>query len=162
MNTASRFDSHLMHLLDARILAFRVGGDDAEYFSSGYFDAIEFQVKSEESFLEEEQIVNILLRITANAISIPEDAPEERQEFPGLGEFTIGFTFFIENYHELVVGPTEEVAHAVVDGVLMAHLFAIAYSTARGMILVKTRGTALEGGILPIMDPRELMERGEG
>lgn len=41
----------------------------------------------------------------------------------------------------------------------MSRLFTLAYSDARGMILVKTRGTILEGGILPIMNPRE---RGEG
>ncbi len=146
-------------MADARILSFNVGGQKGTYFSPEELTGIGFRIESEEGFHIEEKRVQILLNIHTDAeVKVQQN---EVQEVDSIGYFRIGFTFEIDNFDDLVKEDELGVKKLHVDGILMRHLLAIAYSTARGMILVKTRGTLLEGSILPIIDPNELMEKEE-
>lgn len=50
--------------------------------------------------------------------------------------------------------------HPVIDGQLVATIMGILYSTARGIILERTRGTFFDGVILPVISPKDLANPG--
>jgi hypothetical protein len=76
--------------------------------------------------------------------------------------FTIQFDFEIENIEDFLIYSTDtegtEEKTVQVDANLGATLMGIAYSTARGIILTRTGGTALEGIVLPVVDPMTLVK----
>jgi len=153
----SAFDTNKIQLLDARILTFEVGGTDGLYVSAEEVQSVSFVIESEEFFDAENQFIRIILKVKASAET--EIAGQENQTFDTMGKFHIGFVFNIENYDDLITETSETEKQITVDDILIRHVFAIAYATARGMILVKTRGTSLDGCILPIVDPGTLMEK---
>lgn len=71
------------------------------------------------------------------------------------GEFHFVFVFHVENLDELAI--TDEKGLIELDGNLGNALAAISYSTARGIMLVRLKGTALEFFILPVIDPKKLL-----
>ncbi|MEZ4825747.1 MAG: hypothetical protein R3C61_05550 [Bacteroidia bacterium] len=152
------FKSNKVHLNDARILSFNVGGSSEIYVAPEEISGINFQVKSEESFNQLEKRVRIILNIIVD-ILINENESSEQRLISEFGKYRIGFSFLVDNFDELIHPSGEMESPASVDGTLVTHLLAIAYATARGMILVKTTGTSLEGAILPIIDPSELLDK---
>lgn len=72
--------------------------------------------------------------------------------------FSIDFDFQIENIMELIV--VDEASKTVISGdrELGVNLIAIAYSTARGIVLTRTAGTVLNGLILPVVDTARLFD----
>ncbi len=71
-------------------------------------------------------------------------------------EYGIDFHYMIENLNDFLVHT--EGNEVQVDSVLGSNLCAISYSTARGMIFERMRGTYLDGVILPIVDPSKLLQ----
>ena len=164
MPNLSAFKSDLTHILDARMLSFRVGNEEGDYLAPEEVAGVSFRVKSEESFNLDQKQVLIILNIWIDALLQPTD-PEDKSQvqesrrYEGLGFCRLGFIFFLENFEDLVT-PSGPDGGLVVDGQAMSHLLGMAYSTSRGMILVKTRGTSLEGSLLPVLDPKTLMAKG--
>lgn len=161
MPQPSAFSSDKTHLLDARILSFQVGGKE-NYVSPEEVHGIEVRFTSEEAFDTLAQTIRIMLHLSIDILtySDAEDEAEAVISLPDFGSFSIGFMFTFDNYDELIQLSDGDLKEVKVDSMAMLHLFAMAYSTARGMILVKTRGTSLEGTILPIIDPSTFMEKG--
>ena len=80
------------------------------------------------------------------------------------GDFCIEFLFRIENFDEFVIESKEtvdnkEVTTKQVDGILGGALMGICYSTARGIILERTKGTPFRdsGMIIPVINPNDLL-----
>ena len=73
------------------------------------------------------------------------------------GSFQIGFTFKVENLtgHAIQIPGIDE---KVPSPEIVIPLLGTAYSTARGMIMVKTSGTYLEGFALPIVNAQSLLQ----
>lgn len=157
MANQSVFSSEKVHLVDARILAFSIGHSQENYFNSDDLISTEFRVHSEESLNRDDRLIRIILRFDVDALVQAADEGKVPEEIRGLGAFHLGFAFVVDNFDELVKTPSVSDESYQIDSVLGSHLLAISYSTARGMILVKTTGTVLEGAILPIIDPAELM-----
>jgi hypothetical protein len=63
----------------------------------------------------------------------------------------IEFRFVVENFEDFV--KVEEKDEIRIDAALAATLLAMAYSTARGIVFERTRGTFFDGVILPVIDP---------
>lgn len=75
-------------------------------------------------------------------------------------EYGIEFHFFIENFDDFI--RTSESTSPQMDINLGATLLGIAYSSARGIIFERTRGTFFNGVILPVIDPfKALLEQGQ-
>lgn len=74
------------------------------------------------------------------------------QETPlGLnGEFLMDFVFQIENLSDFLV---EDSDSTQVHSILGATLLGICFSTSRGIVLERTKGTPFAGFILPIINP---------
>lgn len=89
------------------------------------------------------------------------NAQDEEEKPIGLKvEYGIEFHFHVENFKDFVKeGPGGEVQ---IDVALGATLLGTAYSTARGIIFERTRGTYFDGVILPVIDPfKVLLEKQE-
>lgn len=71
------------------------------------------------------------------------------------GNFHLTFIFNIENLNELAIPDTDD--HINLNGSLGNALASITYSTTRGILLTRLKGTALENFILPVIDPNELV-----
>ncbi|SEB17056.1 hypothetical protein [Pedobacter hartonius] len=72
--------------------------------------------------------------------------------------FTIQFDFHVENLDEFLSYPDgPEKDSLTADASIGSTLMGIAYSTSRGIILTRSNGTPLQGVILPVIDPRNLL-----
>jgi len=71
------------------------------------------------------------------------------------GEFMFAFIFNVENLNELAL--VNKKKHITLDGKLGNAIASITYSTTRGILFTRLKGTSLEGFILPVIDPDELL-----
>lgn len=95
---------------------------------------------------------NIRLRI-----NIILQAKKNEKENLGLkGAFGIEFHFHIEDLEQYLV---DQEGKKLIDGKLGGTLSGIAYSTARGIVYERTRGTFLEGFLLPVINPNTLLDK---
>lgn len=75
-------------------------------------------------------------------------------------EYGIEFHFEVDNFKELTKKTKDGQLQIHLD--LAATLFGMAYSTARGIVFERTRGTFFDGVILPVIDPyKALLEEGK-
>lgn len=72
------------------------------------------------------------------------------------GHFTLVFIFEVENLEELAIPNTENLID--LDSNLANALASVTYSTARGILLTRFQGTALQNFILPIVSPNKLLK----
>jgi len=71
------------------------------------------------------------------------------------GYYELGFRFKVLNLKEL----TQKInGQEAVDGHLLATIAGIAYSTTRGIVMERTAGTFFNGVILPVIDPKQLVQ----
>lgn len=70
-------------------------------------------------------------------------------------EYGIEFHFQVDNLKDLTKKIEEGQLQVSLD--LAATLFAMAYSTARGIVFERTRGTFFDGVILPVINPYEAL-----
>ena len=84
------------------------------------------------------------------------DGIDDQEKFIGIqGDFGLEFHFHVENLEAFI---EERNGKKKVSSVLGNTLISIAYSTARGIVIERTQGTFLNGIILPIIDPKELLK----
>jgi len=95
--------------------------------------------------------VRIRLEILLNGV-------DDKDKLIGIkGEFGLEFQIHVENLDTF----TEEVEGInKVSSILGSTLISIAYSTARGIIFQRTLGTLLNGIILPVIDPKDVLREG--
>lgn len=71
--------------------------------------------------------------------------------------FNIEFHFQIENLKDFYLLNEEQ--HPVFNGLLIATLLGLSFSTARGIIYERLSKTAMAGIILPVVSPQKMMNR---
>ncbi|MFZ4752818.1 MAG: hypothetical protein ACOYLG_05690 [Chitinophagaceae bacterium] len=72
------------------------------------------------------------------------------------GHFTLVFIFEVDNLNELAVLNADNLID--LDPNLANALASVTYSTARGILLTRLQGTALQNFILPIVSPNKLLK----
>lgn len=82
-----------------------------------------------------------------------EDAIEE-----AVADFSFVFVFYVDNIEELTT--QEEDDTIIVHPALGNALASITYSTSRGVLMTRFQGTVLSDFILPIINPNDLLEKG--
>jgi len=84
------------------------------------------------------------------------DGLDDKDQSLGIhGDFGIEFHFHIENLENFL---EESDGIKKVSSILGSTLVSIAFSTARGIILERSQNTILNGIILPIIDPNQLIK----
>lgn len=69
----------------------------------------------------------------------------------------IQFLFLINDFDEYILHTNDKVKE--VQSTLLSSMAAISYSTARGIFYTRTLGTPMEGSILPIIPPADLLKK---
>jgi hypothetical protein len=109
-----------------------------------------FDFNTESRFQREQKLVRLYLEISIKCY-------DEDNDFNGItADYTHEFVFEVDNMEELVTFDDER-RTATAENDLGLTLASIAYSTARGIIFDRTQGTPLNGVILPVINPNELI-----
>jgi len=82
---------------------------------------------------------------------------EGKNSSEATGSFHMIFIYEVKNLNELAT-PNENKSSVEVDQLLGNALSSITYSTARGILLTRLQGTALQHFILPIINPNSLLQ----
>ncbi|GGK83272.1 hypothetical protein ACD591_14165 [Rufibacter glacialis] len=108
------------------------------------------KVITRHTFNVEEKGIKVEIEVTGQGVN------QANEPAGAEATFHIGFTYFIENFEEYLIhfNDSEE---AIPSPVIMIPLVGAAYSTARGMIIIKAQGTAFEGFSLPIVNAQSLI-----
>lgn len=86
--------------------------------------------------------------------------PDKNEESSARAQFVLQFLFEIENLDDL--SKLSEDDSTIVSGELSLTLAGIAYSTSRGIILTTTEQSVIKGILLPVINPMNLLKKGEG
>ena len=146
MNDKQVVNPDYIHLLSVDILKARI---ESEYETLGE-DSTEFQFTT--SFLYGFNTPDKLVRCE---IDIRVDKKKSDGRIIAESTFTISFIYGIENFEEVV---EEKEGGTVFNGSMAATLGGIAFSTARGILLTRFQGTAFRDFILPVIDPKKMLE----
>lgn len=109
---------------------------------------IKVQLNQNSAFNLEEKNIRIRLEIILSGVD------EQDKEIGLSGEYGIEFQLHIENLEDYITKEGEEIR---IDNQLGVTVLSIVYSTARGILIERTQLTLLNGVILPILDPKDLI-----
>jgi len=138
-----------IHLISANIFKANLETSDDFLESPKKVRAFEFGIAKDIAHNFEEGMARYRLFFTLDG--------RDNEEKP-LGvkvEYGIEFHFMVENFDDFIRHPKE--GEIQVDAALAATLLGMAYSTARGIIFERTRGTFFDGVIVPVIDPFKLL-----
>jgi hypothetical protein len=119
-------------------------------FSLNNVKGHEYDLEFDMAFNIEDTLVktDFKLKITTNS--------NEKVEMEASGDFHFVYIFQVENLKELAVpDKNKEIA---LHGGLGNALASISYSTSRGLLFARLKGTALENFNLPVIDPNSLLK----
>lgn len=146
--TKSKLNPDLLHLADVKIVKAQI--DSPLELYENFPLAWSLHLDFDASFNLKDNLVRTVLLVEAKTDSGKED--EKIQEAEGM--FQIAFFFLVENLKELTSLSEDNVL--IVDTGLLNALASISYSTARGILLTRYKGTAFNDFILPIIRPNDL------
>ncbi len=81
---------------------------------------------------------------------------KEEIEEEATGNFHFVYIYSVENLNELVI--SDDNNELIINGSLGNAMASITYSTSRGILFARLKGTGLESFILPVIDPNSLLE----
>lgn len=109
----------------------------------------DFSTIFELGFNLEDKLVKADLKIEIATKSEGENLEESK------GSFHFVYVFHVENLEELAI--PDKNYRIELNGGLGNALSSITYSTTRGILLARLKGTSLENFILPVVDPNKLL-----
>lgn len=113
-----------------------------------------FNFEAELGFNKAEKLVGIQLMVYI-------DAMDKGGSLLNItGSYTHEVVFRVDNIDDFVQLDTDEKAREIfqIDELMGSTLMSITYSTVRGIIYSRTQGTSLGMVILPVIDPKKLLE----
>lgn len=121
------------------------------------FEFDDTKVKSYQTHMSFDVSFNTESKILKTDIGFSIETESEISQGEARAKFNFVYMIHVENLEELIEldeeGNLEDVEH-----ILMNSVASIAYSTSRGVLMTRFQGTAMEGYILPIVDPNEILE----
>jgi hypothetical protein len=139
-----------IHLVSTQI--FKANLDTAESFLEApqKLSRFNFGVAKEIAYHLEQNMTRYRLYFTL-------EAHDDNDEPLGVTvEYGIEFHFKVENLNDFAKELPD--GSMQLDAAMGATLLGIAFSTARGIIFERTRGTFFDGVILPVVDPFKVLE----
>lgn len=143
-----KFSADKLHFVNFEIQSAFI--ESPSEFNIEHVQNHEFSVSFEMGF---DLISNILKANLQVKVSTESDGKNVEEAH---GSFHIVAYYHIENLTELVSEKEEKLE---VDGVMASNIAAITFSTARGIIYTRFQGTNLRNFILPIVDPKSMLEQ---
>lgn len=145
MNTQPIINPEKIHLENVDILKARINSEFEAW--SDEADEFQFSVSFTNGFNLQEKRVRCELEINVNKLSLEKKTIAE-------SSFTISYVYRIEDFDAFV----EEKEGGIVFNVVMAATLAgISFSTGRGILLTRFQGTIFKDFILPVIDPKKML-----
>lgn len=149
MSDKSPFSPEKISMIEFKFMKGQV--DMPEMFEMDKVKGHKLENSLELAFNLEEKLVKADFNIQISTES--EEANDEETK----GSFHLVFIYDVENL--------EDLAKPAEDGLIDVHpdlgnaLSAISYSTARGILLTRLQGTALQNFVLPVINPNKLLHK---
>jgi hypothetical protein len=141
------FEPHKIHLIRIEILKCHI--DSPFELSIDKIKGHEFKMDFDLGFNLEDKLIKADFKLNIVSKSQGKNIEE------ATGEFFFVFIFNVENLDELAI--LNKKKHITLDGNLGNAVASITYSTTRGILFTRLKGTSLECFILPIIDPNDLL-----
>jgi hypothetical protein len=147
MSDYQLFDPEKLSIIEFKFIKGQV--DTPEDFIIDLVDGHQLENTLQLAFNLEEKLVKVDFTIEIRTESRGENAKE------GTGSFHLVFIYRVENLEELA----KPAKNNLIDlhPALGNSLSSITYSTARGILLTRLQGTALQNFILPVINPNKLL-----
>jgi hypothetical protein len=146
-NKTNKFHAEKIHLIKIEILKCHI--DSPFELSLEKIKGHKFKMDFDLGFNLEDQLIKADFKLNIVSKSKGKNIEE------ATGDFHFAFIFNIENLNELaIVNKRDQIT---LDGNLGNAIASITYSTTRGILFTRLRGTSLEGFILPVINPNELL-----
>lgn len=146
---AERLNLNKIRLVNVNILGINIYSPNNITSTDKNLVGFGFGFEVDEGLNQKEKLAKLILKFEIIAV-LSKKAKQESK-----GTFNFEYIFHIENMEEYVIKRKREF---LVKNVLGANLLGISYSTSRGLIIAKTKGTFLENAFLPIIHPDELVK----
>lgn len=138
-----------IELLDFRVFRSKIETEDDFLNNPVPVKGYSLEQYAEHGIEKEEEKVGIRIYVAVQGM-------DEEHNFLGLkGEFGIEYKFWVEGLSDHL---DHEGDPPEISGKLVATLAGIAYSTSRGVIYDRVEGSHLQHLILPVVDPKQLLE----
>lgn len=137
-----------IHILDTQILKCSINCPFG--FDSNRVQKYDFNSDFNLAFNLNELLVKADFELNILTIS------EEKVQKEANGKFHFIFIYKVENLEELAIPDSNK--NIELNGTLGNALASITYSTSRGILFARLRGTGLENFILPVIDPNSLLK----
>lgn len=142
-------DTDQVHLLQVLLVKGRLDATDAYVANPQPPTSISFHFGQGFGMNRSKKTCRFILEITMEGHGTDE-------ELLGVqAAYTLDFRFLVDNFEDYVMSGKKESFH--LHPMLGSTLLGIAFSTARGIILERTKGSYLDGVILPIVSPMKLL-----
>ncbi len=148
-NTPKSINPEKLHLVGIKLN--KASFDIAPELSYTEIGSIDFSVETRSGFNFQENYANITLSFALYGSN------EDKERLPVEAFFELSFDFLVENIYDYVIEEGKDGEEEKVDVSLGITLTAIAYSTARGVLMTRFQGTAFKDFILPIADPAKIL-----
>jgi hypothetical protein len=147
-NKTNLLNPEKLHIANTAIVKCHI--DSPFDFKADKVKGYEFGLGFEMGFNLEDKLVKADFKLEVSTKSEGEN-PEEAK-----GSFHMVFVFQVENLEELAI--PDKNYNIELNGGLGNALASITYSTTRGILFARLKGTALENFVLPVIDPNKLLE----
>jgi len=141
-------DPDKIHIAKTAIIKYHI--DSTFDFQSEKVKTNEIKMEYNIAFNLEDKLVKIDFQVEVITDSKGENLEEAK------GTFHLVYVFHVENLEELATSDKKN--RIELNGLLANVLASITYSTTRGMLIVRLKGTAFENFVLPIIDPNTLLD----
>jgi hypothetical protein len=125
--------------------------ETSEYITKGRKDVLtNFNVKSEMAFDLEKELFHVMLTVDCSYTD-ESGKPKDFCIFETFSEFQLKGT------HD-AIEKQEDGSFVFKSSTILAAFYGISFSTTRGALATKAVGTVLEEQLLPIVDPKEMVQ----
>jgi len=142
-------DPTKIHILGVSLVQGALDASDAYLQAPGRPELVKVQQHQVSRFNDAQKL--FLVRLT-----IELEGQDKKAQPIGLSSsYVLDFQVRVDDLDDFKQGLQN--GNPVIDGQLVATVMGILYSTARGIILERTRGTFFDGVILPVISPKDLV-----
>ena len=145
----NEFQPKQIQLLDVNIFSWHIKASDEFLQDPVQINQIQVHHDVQLAFNLEQDLMGIRLNLMIESLD------ENNNKVGVTGHFGLENDIYVENISELV--QEKEGGHYSIDPEMGNTVMDLVYGTARGIVLERTRGTALGTIILPVIDSDELL-----
>ncbi|MBS1622309.1 MAG: hypothetical protein JSS80_11805 [Bacteroidetes bacterium] len=146
MNPERKIEADKIHILNIRTLKGNI--DAASEANTDKIAGHQFNFKLTTGINPADKVVGLQLLVNISAVD-KDNKPLNIQ-----GSYTHEMLFQVDNLEEFIENNN---SGNLIDAGLGSTLISIIYSTVRGIICTRTQGTSLGQVVLPVIDPKRLM-----